>query len=279
MKNFFKFLVALIVILNLTTNANGKMIQSINKMVEVDRLQKIREEGILTVVSPDEEPYSYKNPKSGAFSGLDAEIIKEVAKRLGIKEVKVRYIPFANALQELIVNPNIDLFSQGIFITDERKKVVDFTNSIYTEKEAILTREDSDINSTEDLKNKTIGVVGGSVYVSMAENWKKQGLLKDYILIFDDYSLKAALKSGMVDAIITDSIIAENMILVSPKDKFKLLSPSQYKSEIDFNVGYPLKKGDTTLLNAINEKLKEMKEDGTLYEILGRYGLFNHYIP
>lgn len=283
MKNYFKFLITLVVILNFPICVSGDIIHTINEnkisMEEVDRLQKIKQKGTLTLVSPNEEPYSYKDPITGGFNGLDADIIREVAKRMEVENIIVRYVPLANAIEELVKNPNIDLLIQGIYITDERKQLMDFTNPIYSEKEAILTREDTEINSKEDLTNKIIGIVGGSVYVSLAENWKKQGLIKDYRPFFDDESLHIALENKIVDAMLTDSIIAENIISMKPKAKFKMLLPNKYKSEVNLSVGYPLKKGDTTLLNTINKKLQEMREDGTLYDILVKYGLADHYIP
>lgn len=65
----------------------------------------------------------------------------------------------------------------------------------------------------------------------------------------------------------------------SPKGTFKLLSPNQYKQELDIYLGYALKKEDTTLLNAVNEKLEEMKNDGTIYQIMVEHGIVDYYIP
>jgi polar amino acid transport system substrate-binding protein len=246
---------------------------------QIDRFQKIKEKGVLTVVSANDKPYSYKDPKTGEFVGLDAEILEEVARRLGINKVDVKYIPFSDALEELIKNPEVDIFAEGIYVTEERKALVNFTIPIYYETEVILTMKESNINSKEDLKNSTIGVLGGTVYIALVENWKNEGLIKDYI-VYPDYTfLRIALENKTVDAILTDSLIAENIILLKPMSKFKLLSPSQYKSEINTDSGYAIKKEDITLLNAINEKLQEMKEDGTLFQILAKYGLIAHYIP
>ncbi|MDS0525021.1 ABC transporter substrate-binding protein [Clostridium sp. SHJSY1] len=283
MKKCFKFLIPLAVLLNITTSVRGELIQIINNdnIVEqsTDKLQKIKEKGILTVISSNTEPYSYKDPKTGAFRGVDADIIKELTKRLGIKNLDVRYITFSNALEELVKNPDIDLFGEGIFITNERKKLVDFTSPIYNGNEAILTRKDSGVKNKKDLKNSTIGVLQGTVYKTIVDNWKSQGELKDYITFSDNNSLIISLENKTINAIMTDSIIAENIVFMKPKSNFRVLSPSQYKPEIDLSVGYALKKEDTTLLVAIDEKLQEMKNDGTLYEILTKYALTGHYIP
>jgi polar amino acid transport system substrate-binding protein len=267
--------------LNLTTNLGCAVIQvpNENKVLtqKVDRLQKIKEKGVITVLSSNNEPYSYKNPKTGEFSGIDADIIREVAKRLGVKEVNVKYSFFSSLFEDLVKNPDIDLVADGIFITDERKQLADFTIPVYNDWGGILTRKDSGINRKEDLKNTTLGAIRGEVYDPIVQEWKNQGLIKDYVIFSDRNSLKIALKNKIIDAFLTDSIIAQNIIIKNPELNFKLLSPTQYEPEVTFNIGYPLKKEDTTLLNAINEKLQDMKNDGTLYEILTNYGIRDHY--
>ncbi|MDS0526731.1 transporter substrate-binding domain-containing protein [Clostridium sp. SHJSY1] len=282
MKKYLKFLISLIIIIN-TTNIIGKatiQVPNNNKasINEVDRLQKIKERGELTVLSSNDEPYSYRDPKTGTFSGIDADIIREVAKRLGIKEVRAKYIPFVNLFDELIKNNNIDLIVDGISITDERKKLVDFTIPIYKDSGGLVIRTDLGISSKEDLKSRTLGIIGGSVYLEEAEKLKKEGKIKNYIAFSDANSLILGMKNRIIDAFLTDSIIGQDIIVKNPQLNFRILSPNEYPPNIVYNMGYPLRKNDTVLLNAINQKLQEMKDDGTIYEILIKYGLFGNYV-
>ncbi|MBD7912870.1 transporter substrate-binding domain-containing protein [Clostridium cibarium] len=284
MKSYFKFIVSLIVILSFGTGVKGETIKVKNENImssaqQIDRLQKIKEKGVLTLLSANDKPYSYDDPKTSLFTGVDADILREVAKRLGLKKVDVKYTTFPNAINELIKNPDIDLFAQGIYQTEERKALVNFTNPIYACNDAIMVRRDSTIKSKDDLKNAKIGVLVGTVYEDLAKDWKSKGAIKDYIIFYDDNSVLISLENRAIDAILTDSIIAEYNVLFKENPKFRLLSPNQYKPDINLSVGYPLKKEDVTLLNAINEKLQEMKEDGALYEILAEHGLLGHYIP
>ncbi|MDS0525171.1 transporter substrate-binding domain-containing protein [Clostridium sp. SHJSY1] len=283
MKKFFKCLMFLTVILNLTVNMSCFAMDLPNEnsisMQTVDRLQKIKEKGELTVLSFNIVPYSYRDSQTGEFSGFDAEIIKEVAKRLGVKKVNVKYISLSNALQEFINDPNIDLVAQEISITDERKKLLAFTIPMYTQSDVMLTLKNSNINSKEDLKGKTIGILGGTTYEEIVKDWKNKGAIKDFMAFYDNNSLILALENKTIDAIMTESLIAKSTLLSKTKSNFKLLSPNQYKPEISSYSAYPLKKEDVTLLNAINEKLQEMKSDGTIYEIFSKYALTEDYIP
>ncbi|GKX68597.1 substrate-binding periplasmic protein [Inconstantimicrobium mannanitabidum] len=282
MKRLLMFIILSIFISNIIPNVNANIVQANEHATSVqqsDRLERIKQKGVLTVLSPDAIPYSYKDPISGEFSGLDADIIKEIARRLGANKVDARYLAFPYIIEELVNNPEIDLIAQGFYATAGRKNLVNFTTPIYTEVDAILTRKDTNINNKDTLKNKVIGVIGDTVYEDMAKNWKNQGLIKTYTRFFDNNSLYLALEHNVVDAIITDSIMAESALLQRPNLNLKLLSPNQYKPEINLAVGYALKKEDTTLLNAINQTIKEMKDDGTLYSILAKRSLISHYIP
>lgn len=282
LKRFLKFIFLLAISVNFIAVTSGKIIkanENIASTKQVDRFNSIKQNGVLTVLSPDMPPYSYKSSKDGEFCGIDAEIIREIARRLGINRVEAKYIAFPYLIEEVTKNPQIDLLAQGIFITDERKQLVNFSNPIYTEVDGILARKDSNINSKSDLKNKKIGVISCTVYETMAEKWKQQGVIKDYVKFYDSNSLEVALESNVIDAMLTSSIVEEDILYQKPNLNFKLLSPSQYKPELNFSVGYAFKKEDTELLNAINEKLVEMKNDGTIYQILAKNGVSSHYIP
>ncbi|MDS0526722.1 transporter substrate-binding domain-containing protein [Clostridium sp. SHJSY1] len=279
MRRCFRYIIILIVVLNFVNNIRISAMELPNDdkilMQKEDSLQKIKEKGILTVVSSNRIPFSYKDPETGKFTGADAEIVKEVANRLGIEKISVVYVPFATVMEELIRNSQYDILGESILITEERKNLVNFTNPIYNIGEAIVTRKDSGINNKEDLKNSTIGILGSSVFVSIAEKWKNEGIIKNYMILYNSNDLQKALENKAIEAILTNSITGKSIILRNPKLNFKvvLLEKNKYKG------AYVLRKEDTSLLNAVNEKLKEMRDDGTLYEIMTRYNLTEDYIP
>lgn len=276
MKRYFKFIIVLIVMLSINSIGNTTMESFNNKILieKEDRLQNIKEKGVLTVVSDNREPFSYKDPDTNEFSGTDAEIIQEVANRLGIKKINVKYLPFSTVIEEFIRNPEYDIVVDAVHITNERKKIVDFTNPIYNVGEVLVFKMDSGVNSIEDIKKFSIGVLGGSVFMPIAEKWKNEGVIKDYMLFYNSNDLQKALENRAIDAILTNSITGKNMVIKNSKSNFKLLTLEKDK----YKAGYVLKKGDTTLLNAINEKLQEMRNDGTLYEIMVRHGLVDDYV-
>ena len=131
-----------------------------------DTLKKLREKGVLTVGSSG-DVYAYIDEDTGEFSGIDAVIIKEVAKRLGIDKVEMSLIPFS----ELILNlnsGNIDMITDGMYIRSDRAKQVHFGEVWYTQGGGLVVPEDSNIKSADDFdpSSTTVGYTAGTVYLT-----------------------------------------------------------------------------------------------------------------
>ena len=129
----------------------------------------------------------------------------------------------------------------------------------------------SNLNFKDDLKNGVVGVEKGTVYVNLAERWKKDNLIKDVVIFENTPELLDAINSNKIDAGLVDSVIIKYSLI---KEKnLNLRTLKGYTPEITGNVGIAVRKNDATLLNALNEKINEMKADGTLYAILIENGL------
>lgn len=271
-----KLLVLIIIVVNYIGIMAGIGIKTSNAEISrivntKDRLETIKEKGILTVASSNDVPFAYIDPKTNEFTGIDAEIIIEVARRLGINKVEMKQVPFENLLRELNNNNNIDIVTDGLYVTDERKKEALFTNIWYKEPEAIITPKVSKIAFKEDLKNAVVGVQLGTAFIELAQKWQKDGLVKEVKIFRSKPELLLAINTGEIDACITDSIIA--LYILSTNQGIYLKTLSGYKPEIPGMLSAAVRKNDTTLADAVNKKIDEMKEDRTLIEILKKYGL------
>ncbi|EKQ57321.1 MULTISPECIES: ABC transporter substrate-binding protein [unclassified Clostridium] len=277
MQIYKKLLIFIIVIMNcfelVICNA-----QTQNTEKTKDRLEVIREKGILTVASSNDIPFSYIDPKTKNFTGIDAEIITEVAKRLGINKVQMKQVPFQDLLTELNSDNEIDVVADGMYVTDERKKEALFTNIWYKESEAIITPKVSKIVFKEDLKNAVVGAQTGTVFLELAQKLQKEGLIKSVVPFEDQATFLSAVSTGKVDAGITDSILASYIISHNNNNLYlTILPPTNYIPEAPGKIAAAVRKSDTALANTINQKIDEMKEDKTIAEILKKYGLNESY--
>ena len=118
----------------------------------------IQKRGELVVgVKQDVPNFGYKDPKTGTYSGIETDLAKMVADEL---KVKVRYVPVtAQTRGPLLDNEQVDMDIATFTITDERKKLYNFTSPYYTDASGFLVNKSAKIKSIEDLNGKTIGDV------------------------------------------------------------------------------------------------------------------------
>lgn len=241
-----------------------------------DRLERVKEKGLLVIASSNDIPFAYIDPKTKEFTGIDAEIIREAAKRLGINKVEMKQSPFNDLLKQLNTDDSIDIVADGMYVTDERKKEALFTNILYKESEAIITPKVSKIVFKEDFKNAVIGAQLGTAFLDLANKWKAEDVVKDVVSFKNQNDLLSAVSTKKIDAAITDSIFASYMI--SQNNLYlKVLPPTDYTPESPGKIAAAVRKNDITLAKAINEKIDEMKYDKTIPEILEKYGLNSNY--
>jgi len=236
-----------------------------------DRLQAIKEKGVLTIASANNKPFAYIDPKTNNVTGVNAEIIIEVARRLGIDKVEIKYVPFDNLLTELNKNNDIDIAGDGMYVTDERKKEVLFTNVLYKEPEVIITPRVSKFNFKEDLKNAVVGAQNNTVFLDLARKWEKEGLVKKVKILENQSELILAVANGEVDAGIIDFLPISYILSKDKNLNLKIITP--YEPELSGMVAASVKTTDTTFANEINKKIDEMKEDRTLIGIIKKYGM------
>lgn len=244
----------------------------INSFAEINRLERIKEKGTMTVASPlGDTTFVYIDSDTNKISGIDADITNEIASRLKINKVETKQLLFGELLEKLNTDDNIDIATGGIFITPEREKLVAFTQPLYQDSEAIIVPTFSKINFKKDLEDALVGVEKGTIFVELAQRWKEDNLIKD-IVIFDTTSeLLDAVNNEKVAAGIVDSVSTKYLLLKNKNIVIRILK--DYTPELSETVGIAVRKNDTILLKVLNEKIDEMKSDGALYSILVKNGL------
>lgn len=274
-----KKIVALIFIINfiLTINGYGSSMYIrkntiINNSMEKNRLDIIKEKGEITVTAPlGDISFFYVNPKTNKITGIDADIITEIARRFGISKIEMKQSLFSDLLEKLNTDDSIDIAAGGIHITQEREKLAAFTQPLYEDSEAIVVPTFSGINFKNDLKGAMVGVEKGTIFAELAERWKEDNLIKGVVTFETTSELLDAVNDEKVVAGIADSVIVKYFLQKNKNIFVRVLK--DYTPELPEIVGIAVRKNDTTLLNVLNEKISEMKSDGSLYAILVENGL------
>lgn len=282
MKNYFKFLVTLVFMLNLTTNVRCITIQVPNEnkipTQEVDRLEAIKEKGVVVIASTEDEPFIFEDKNTGQITGISGDILQEVMKRLEIPKIEIKKYPFSKLLNQLNINPEIDFVADRTYSTPERRKIYAFSNYLYKEYPNIVTTKYSKIVFEKDLVNAVVGAVGSTVFEDTLSNMKKEGKIKDYKTFDNDTDLMQAVSTGKIDAALAGSIIAKYLVAQYPNIQLKPIGlEASTTAQRAGGSAFAFRKSDRTLLDAINDKIDDMKIDGTLYAILNKYGLDSKY--
>lgn len=203
-------------------------------------------------------PYEYHDAND--IVGIDVDICRAIAEKLGL-ELEIEDIAFDSIIPE-VVSGKADLGAAGMTVTEDRKQNVDFSDTYAHASQVIIVREDSEVAGPDDLAGKLVGVqqgTTGDIYIS--------GDLGDDAVERYAKGMEAvqALAQSKIDAVVIDGEPAKKY--VEEVAGLKILDDS-YTDE-DYAIA--VKKGNTALVEAINEALAELKADGTLDEIVAKY--------
>ncbi|MCI5690927.1 MAG: ABC transporter substrate-binding protein [Clostridiales bacterium] len=222
-------------------------------------------EGKLTMSTNAQFPPYEMVADDGSFEGIDIEVAQAIADKLGL-ELVVDDMDFDGALLAA-QNGKSDMVMAGVTITDERKAAMDFTNTYANGVQVVIVKEGSDITTIEDLDGKMIGTQRGTTgYIYCSDTPDNGGYGEDHVTPFDDGATAVqALINGQVDCVVIDNAPAQEYVKANPG--LKILE-TEFANE-DYAIG--VAKGNTALLDAINQALKELTEDGTIQKIIDKY--------
>ncbi|MCR4891241.1 MAG: ABC transporter substrate-binding protein [Lachnospiraceae bacterium] len=204
-------------------------------------------------------PYEYH--RGGELDGIDVAIGKVIAEKMGL-ELKLNDMEFDEVINS-VRNGESDIAISTLTITDERKKLVDFSEPYASGIQSIIVRVDSHITSEDDLANaKKIGVqkdsTGEAYFISNYGDSK--------VVSYDKVSTSLLdLNSGAIDAIVIDRDVS--LKYVEGRMDLNVLETGAIEEEY----GIAITKGNDALRDEINAILKEMKQSGELEKIISKY--------
>ncbi|QIK76287.1 basic amino acid ABC transporter substrate-binding protein [Nocardioides piscis] len=220
-------------------------------------------EGTLTVCS--DVPYppfeDFDETSESGFKGFDIDIVQAIADGLEL-ELEVKDSSF-DALQsgQALNAGQCDMAASAMTITEERKAAIDFSEGYYDSQQSLLVPEDSDIESIDDLDGVKVGVQQGTTGKTFAE---ENATGAELVSFPSDAEMFQAIKAGQVEALLQDLPVNINH---QDAGGFKVVET--YST--DESYGLAMKKGSTELVEAVDEQLAEMREDGSYDEIYNKY--------
>ena len=202
---------------------------------------------------------------SGNIVGIDVDIAQAIADKLNL-ELVVDNMGF-NAALEAVQKGKCDMVMAGVTVTDERKAVMDFSDSYATGVQVVIVPENSDIKTPDDLTGKKIGTqMGTTGYIYCSDTPENGGYGEENVIGYDSgVTAVQALLNGQIDAVVIDGEPAKNYVASNPG--LKILD-TEWLTE-DYAIG--IAKNNTALAEAINNALAELTKDGTVQNIIDKY--------
>jgi len=196
--------------------------------------------------------------ENGDVEGFDVDVAAEIAKRMG-KTLEYKTTAWDGIIEGLRAR-RYDGILGSMGITEEREKVVDFSDPYYYSGPQLIVRKDSGINDPSELSaDNTIGLVTGTTFEKDAN-----ALGVKVKLYEDDNQTLMELLNGRVDGVLTDRIVGLNAIgKLKEGDKLTLVG-SVLRTE---KMGIAFQADDDELREKVNTILAEMRADGTLKRI------------
>ena len=202
-------------------------------------------------------PFNYVRVDNGKAEGWDYDALAELCKRLNCKPV-FKQIAW-DGMITAVSQGQFDMAADGITITDERAKVVDFSDGYIKVDQRVMVRKDETrVSKPDDFKTNTtlkIGTQKGTTNFEAAVKLVGEGRVTGYDAFGD---VVQALITGDVDAVVIDDTAGAGYVGVNV-DKIKLLPGSIISQDL----GFIFAKG-SSLVKSINAALAAMRADGTL---------------
>ena len=222
--------------------------------------EKKTEEKKTLVMATNAEFPPYEYHEGDAVVGIDAEIAKLIADKLGM-ELKIEDVAFDSIIPGVQAG-KYDMGMAGMTVNEERLQSVNFSDSYATGVQVVIVKEGGSIASLDDIAGKKIGVqtsTTGDIYAS--DDFGDENVVK-----FDSGAAAVeALKSGKVDCVIIDNEPAKSY--VAANEGLKILE-TEYAVE-DYAICFA--KENTELKEKVNAALKELIADGSVQKIIDKY--------
>lgn len=222
-------------------------------------------EGETYVIATDTTfaPFEFQD-EEGDFVGIDMDLIRAIAEEQGFN-VDIKPLGFDAALQAVQAN-QVDGVIAGMSITDDRKKVFDFSDPYFESGiQMAVLKSDDEITSYEDLRGKRVAVKNGTQGSDFANSIKDEYGF-EVVSFADSSTMFDEVKTGNSQAVFEDYPVL--LYGIAQGNGFKTVTPKEDPT----GYGFAVNKGQNAeLLEKFNEGLKNLKATGRYDGIVEKY--------
>jgi ABC-type amino acid transport substrate-binding protein len=218
------------------------------------------EEGILLVgTDTPYPPFEIGQPPN--ISGYDIEIMNAMAEEMGL-EVEYQDTSFDTIFRD-VAQGKFDTEAAASSITDGRERSVDFTNPYYQTEGALVVPEgETEIASVDDLSGVVVATQDATTLETYMNDESDASEVRGFPEGPDAIN---AVRTGQADAAFIDAPVAADAVEKQGGVEIAEEVP------LDEFFGFAVAEDNTSLLDAMNDALQTVKDDGTLAELHQEY--------
>src|SRR5699024_1174842 len=238
-------------------------------------LEELQEKGTVKIGFANEEPYGYQN-EDGEITGASVDTAKAVFKELGIDEVEGQLTDYDQLVSGLAAK-KFDAITSGMAITPDRCENVAFAEPDMKYGEGLIVQKGNPLglHSYEDIANNpdvTVSVMSGA---TENEFLVSEGVDEGQIQSAPDIPATfSAVESGRADATTGTEMTIKMALESADTDELEFVESFEQPDieGVPSYVAVAFHSEHQELLDAFNEKLQDLKDDGTVSEILEKNG-------
>ncbi len=229
--------------------------------------------GVLTVGSDTTyPPQEFMDSSTNKATGFDIDLITAIAQRMGL-QAHIVPTKFETILDDLAAR-RFDVVISAVSITPARQKQVDFIPYL-TAGESLLVPKGNPkhIQSTDDLCGLAVGVQEGTLEQGVLQSSSDNCLEQDkpaitLMALQDQTAVIQLLAQSRVAATYQDSPVTDYYVQQHP-DLYEVGGSVVFSGP----EGIAVRKGDASMLNAVQTAYDQVKKDGTYHRLILKWGL------
>ena len=243
-----------------------------------DLLDAVRSKAELLIGTSNDAPLSFVDPQTQQAAGVLPDILREFLARVGVKaELRVVAMPF-NSLIPSIQSGRIQLIGDAMYIRPARQEVIDFTDVIFFNPEAldVAPGNPKRLHALADLCGHAAGSYQGTTYIDLLRQASAKcpaGRAIDIRQYPTIQNVFADLSAGRIDAAVVDASLSAYALKQNPELRFELVADYHPQDKQTSDCAFGLAKGNAGFMRAFNETYAAMRSDGTAARIFGKWGL------
>lgn len=204
-------------------------------------------------------PFTYY--ENDVLKGFEIDVWRAIGEKLDAK-IEFKTAKFSGLFGMLETN-KIDTISNQITTTPKRLEKYYFaTPYVYDGAQIIVHKDNTEINSFEDLKGKKVGVTLGTNYAQIVKNLDKENQVE--LITYEGNGFEQDVKLKRIDAFVQDRISAVELI---KKANLPLKIVGEPLEVLTNSFPFVKNEKNKALVEEVNKAIEELKKEGKLKEI------------